>query len=787
MSERKSGRELPPGIRLARRFLFEILFAVLVVVLFADYLFSSKLLYGSDSIPAGLFFRTLLVDFVKQFHELPKWNPYILGGLPFLDATHGDTFFPTSILHFLFPVYRALGHKLLVHIVLAGVFMMFYLRTLRLAPSAVVFGGLAYMLCPVFVSYLFAGQDGKMYVTSLTPLVVGLLERAMRSGSVRTFLGLGLAIGLTILSAQIQMAYHMLWLVGALFVARLVKGPATGEPGPPRAKSAVLFVASIAIALLVAAVQLMPAVSYVKDPRGFSVRSTKTDYEHATSWSLHPEEIASMVVPEFCNAPRGYWGRNIFKYNSDAVGILTLALAALALARRRDATRVFYAAAAALFVAYSLGGHTPVHRLFYAVVPQVKLFRAPPLVMFLAAFSFVVLAAHAVHDLAEGGLGQDGRRERGRRAGGASRFAMIGLAAAGAILLLGLAAGGFTSFWNDLLAPPLDEAKLAAQRSNLPVFRLGAVFVAIVLAGGVVTIEAWRRGKLSARAAVAVLCALTIADLWRVDRRFKMVVDEAQFLSPDPLVSAVRDPASAGKYRVMPVNERYATNELGFFGIESVYGFHDNELAWYRELRTAPEVEGFLKANEQGYPFLRVLNVKYILHDRPDAPNPYELPGFLPRFWVVDQYEVIEDRARIAARIAEGSFDPARRVILEEAPSFASVDSAGEAGQVTGYAYRGNGIDVSVEALSPCLLLHSENWFPYWKAYAEGAGGERRELPILRANGTIRAIPLAAGTHAIQLRYRSGPYERGKWITLGTVGACLIGILLPLRRGVHRA
>ena len=99
-----------------KRFRLELSLAALVVLLFSGYLFSSDLLYGSDSVPSGIFFRGLLVDFVKQHHQLPRWNPFILGGLPFLDATHGDTFFPTSLLQYVMPVYRAIGHKLIVHI-----------------------------------------------------------------------------------------------------------------------------------------------------------------------------------------------------------------------------------------------------------------------------------------------------------------------------------------------------------------------------------------------------------------------------------------------------------------------------------------------------------------------------------------------------------------------------------------------------------------------------------------------------------------------------------------------
>lgn len=804
----------PWGLRIGRRFLFEGLFAILIALLFADYLFSSKILYGSDSVPGGVAFRTLNVEFVKMFHEFPKWNPYILGGLPYLDATHGDTFFPSSILHFLFPVYRGMGHKLLLHIVLAGVFMMFYLRSLRLRREAVVWGGLTYMLSPVFVSYLFAGQDGKMYVVSLTPLVMGLLERGMRSGNVRTFLGLGLAIGVTVLSAQIQMAYHMLWLVGALFVLRLVKPagapeadvplPSSPPPSPPRFKTAFLFAAALGIGLLVAAIQLLPAVTYVKNPAGFSVRSEKTDYEHATSWSLHPEEILSMVVPEFCNAPHGYWGRNYFKYNSDAVGILTLFLAGLALAARRDATRVFYGAMAAFAVLYSLGGHTPLHRLFYSFVPQVKLFRAPPLVMFIGAFSFVVLAAHAVNDW----MGAATEKGKGKSGARASKAAVVGFGIAGFLVLVALGATGFTSFWTDLFLPGLDAAKRQAQAANLPAFRTGAFVAALVLAAGVATIEGKRRGLLTARTAILLLAAIAIGDLWRIDRRFKVVLDERQFLVPDALVASVRDPVNSDKYRVMPANQRYAMNELGLFGVESTLGFHDNELSWYRELRMAPESEGLLKATEAGYPFLRMLNVKYILHDIPNVENPYVLPGFLPRFRIVDTYEVV-DRSKIAARIADPAFDIAKSVVLEEAPAFPSAEVAGaaadsgtaspsaaaEAGRVLSYKYDGNEIHVDVEAARPCLLVHSENWFPYWKATemanGEGQGGDpagsnrgegARELPILRANGAIRAIPLEAGAHSITLKYRSEPYERGKWITLGTVGLLAAAIVFSRRR-----
>lgn len=770
----KAAAAPPPAWRaVLSRVRLELTLVAIVAVLFGDYLFSDRLLFGTDSIPGGLFFRGLLVDFVRTFHELPRWNPFILGGLPFLDATHGDTFFPSSILHFLMPVYRGLGHKLVLHIVLAGVFMGFYLRTLSLRPVAVWWGSVAYMLSPVLVSYVYAGQDGKIYVTSLAPLVLGLLERAMRGGGVRGFARFGVSVGIAILSAQVQMAYHLLWIAAALFVLRLF-APLPGGAAPDaggRIRRTGLFVAALGVGLLVAAVQLLPAVAYVKNPEGFSVRSNRTDYEHATSWCLHPEEIASMVVPEFCNSPDGYWGRNAFKINSDAPGILVLFLAALAL-RRRDATRLFLAGTAAFCVLYALGEHTPIHRICYAIVPQVKLFRAPPLLMFGAAFALVALAAHALHDL-----------DAGRTGRGARHPALAwGLPAAALLALAGLGAGGVTDFWNGLLRPGLEAPLRQVQMANLPAFRAGALAAAAVLAAGAGLLHAGRRGTIPGVGFVAAFVLLTVADLWRIDRRFIAVTDPRPFIQAPPLLAQLAAESATDKFRVMPVAPGLTANEMGYFGIESTLGFHDNELAWYRALRTEPAAEGLLAGNSGGYPFLRVLNVKYIVHDRTDIPNPYPVPDWLPRFRLAADWELAEGSAAVAARLLADDFDPARTVLLETDPGVPASPASDEPPGTVDYEYDGNVIRVRVDATRPCLLVHAENWFPYWHAYRDGT-----EVPILRAYGTVRAIAVPAGESRLELRFRSVPYEIGRSVTLLTVALLGAAAIVAWARGRARS
>ncbi|HMB69139.1 MAG TPA: hypothetical protein VKU85_07495, partial [bacterium] len=612
---------------------------------------------------------------------------------------------------------------------------------------------------------------------SLAPLVLGLLERAMRTGRLSTFLGLGAAIGFTILSAQIQMAYHCLWFLGALFLVRLAWG-AVGSDGPRgaagRVRLVALFTLAVTVGVGIASIQLFPAVAYVKHPAGFSVRSDRTDYEHASSWSLHPEEVASMVVPDFCNAPRGYWGRNVFKYNSDYVGILTLFLAGLALARRRDGTRWFLGGLAVFCVLYSLGGWTPLHKLFYWVVPQVKLFRAPPLVMFGAAFGFSALAALAVHDLETAGSGRSDSRFAGRAA-------VVGLGVAGLVAVLGLTAGPVTSFWTDLAGLELDANKLRSQQENLPAFRNGALAVAALLAAGAVVVARRGRGRLPSRATLAVLLILAVVDLWRVDHRFQVVVDPARWTRPQGIVAQLAAESRREKFRVAPAIPALAFNELGYFGIESTLGFHDNELAWYRELRMDPAAQNLLATNANGYPLLAALNVRYILHDSPDYPNPLPVPDALPRFRLVEEFEVVSDRSTIAARLLRDDHDPSRTVILEEDPGFPSPapdPAAGPPGTILSYEYDGNDIRAVVRADRPCLLVHAENWFPYWHAWR----GEE-ELPILRADGTVRAVPLPPGEHELRFEFVSVPFEVGKRVSLGTLLLVLAGCGVDLVRG----
>ena len=67
------------------RWFVPVMFLVILVALmtlFGGFVFSDKMLDSSDTIQAGMFFRSFIVNYFNEHSSIPHWNPYIYGGLP---------------------------------------------------------------------------------------------------------------------------------------------------------------------------------------------------------------------------------------------------------------------------------------------------------------------------------------------------------------------------------------------------------------------------------------------------------------------------------------------------------------------------------------------------------------------------------------------------------------------------------------------------------------------------------------------------------------------------------
>ncbi|HVP58842.1 MAG TPA: hypothetical protein VMU02_12175, partial [bacterium] len=134
--------------------------AVLVVIVFEGFIFTDRMIFGTDMVPMGYMMRKVVADYWRANQTIPLWNPYILCGLPVVDAMHGDLFYPAALLYLVLPLHKALGYKIVTHVWIAGIAMYVLLRTLGLRRRSSLFGGVAYMVAPYFLSLIYAGHDG---------------------------------------------------------------------------------------------------------------------------------------------------------------------------------------------------------------------------------------------------------------------------------------------------------------------------------------------------------------------------------------------------------------------------------------------------------------------------------------------------------------------------------------------------------------------------------------------------------------------------------------------------
>ena len=805
-----------------------VLYGAVTLFLFREFVFSRDMLYGSDTLALGYMVREFYANAVAG-GSFPLWNPIILGGTPFVESlAGGDSLYPPSaILLFLLDPYRALGWKLVLHVFLAGIFMYGWIRRLGLSRPSALLAGLAYGLAPFMVTLVLGGQDGKIFLVALTPLLFWVTESFLARGSMKSIGLVSLVVGAIMLTTHFQMAYFLFGGVGAYVLFRTVlmwregdieEGGEVEDNGRRVAVTRfAVFVAAAVLGAGVAAVQFLPAASYVINHSRRTATTTEASAEesrvYSSSWSLHPEEVVALAVPEFvgvssANADwaRGtYWGRNPFKANHEYVGLVALLLAGVSFfGGGRRSLRLFLVGLGGVALLFALGSHTPVWRVFYEVLPGIELFRAPSLAIFLFGFSVVTLMAFGIERLLD--LERIGKEADWVRPG---RFLWI---AAGVVLVgFVLAVSGvLNTLWS--FAVYRDMPEQAAQiLVNAEPFIERGFMTAVALAAATAGV-AWglRTARLAPLGAVVALGMLISLDLVRVDMPFIQTQDFAAFRAPDPNIEFLLErQREEDPFRVFSLQGLNGQDvRPGMFGLELAGGHHPNDLARYREL-IGMAGSGLPENLLASANVLRMLNVRYVLWpDQLGTPADQGLPADitdnlrrlssttiqgqpyesvyefsdLPRARLVADVVVLPDEQAVPHMVSS-DFDPARQVVLSDPPP---IDLTGGevVGRVEWIERNNNNMTLRVSADRPAVLVLADNWFPAWKARV---GNE--EVPVLRANHSLRAVPITAGEHTVEFYYESDELRwslRLTLLSLAVVAGLIVMDWIRSRRGAER-
>jgi hypothetical protein len=531
---------------------------------------------------------------------------------------------------------------------------------------------------------------------------------------------------------------------------------------------------AVVIGLLVSAIQFYPGYYYTTH---FSPRAdAKKGWEWATSWSMHSEEAANLIIPEFSGANTGrpgtyYWGKNAFKDNSEAVGIVTIfaGLIGLFCARRRE--KWFFGGLALFAVTYGLGGSTPLFHLYY-LIPKVESLRAPAMIMFLFSFSFALLAGFGLQHVLAGG--EESPKET-------KRFGWVLWGVPGLMFLLALLFTGFgrgmidlwcSIFYSDAARTLVQQnvSKLDLAYADLSVIQTGAWLGFLLTAIAAASVWLYRSKKVAA-GILLVLLALPVIDSLRFNGRFIDVIDPNQYFAPSPMTDYLQ--AQGRDFRTLNLTQP-KDDQLPLQKIDVMVGYHGNQLRWYDDLIGSMDLKNVYNPR-----LINLLGVKYLINEtgRDIPPNflgekPVSIANTygqaqlvrndnaFPRVYLVGRYEVLPDRQKIYPRILNGPDDLRSVVYLEEEPPMPiSADaSSGDSAWITSRV--NDVVSVGVRVAANKLMVMTDTWFDAWQVTVDG-----QPAKLLRAYGALRAVAIPAGAKEVRFEYHSARYATGKILT----------------------
>jgi hypothetical protein len=772
---------------------------LLASLLFLDVLMGTHNFYIRDLsryyYPTKQIIRDIVMD-----GEFPYWNRHFGAGQPIAANPEHEVFYPLTWLIFL-PNYD-LGYRLhiLVHIYI-GLFGMYaLLRSMALRAPSAFFGALAFGLGGVYLSYI--NLLPILFCAAWIPLTCLYVRRFLLAPRLRDFALASLFLGMQFLVGEPTTVMQTGFLIGMYalyrgwYAARDNELPA--RYAIPEMLSRVAFIGLISFcAFLVGAAQMISAIDHVGD----SARSRVFDFSLVSAWSMPWAKFAEAIYPNFLgymslDRITWYWGGGLYPGMGSPFifsiysGLLVTALTVAAFfVKPRGGRFVLILSAFSLLIA--LGGHTPLLKLLYEAGIATSI-RYPEKFVLIAVFAIILLASQLLDRLLNGD-------EEIRQA--ALGFVAATTIIAGLVVLSGLTPyykQAFTYTWGLKLPAATRISELSYQAWVVALGR------GVVLFGLLWLIHRVRRPLW-----LVLLGFFVIADLSPLSQELNPRMPSRFFTEPPTVLRVF--PKDRTQFRIFHEADWYGQEALAkkyFSTGASVYWIVRNGLfpmtpaAWdlnmaierdYDKTALIPTldfIDSVWDVKRSGradwwVPMMAMSNAWYRgvykpfdaekkrVFNRMDNAEPIQFieADHQPRYYFADQMLTIVNRHDFVKHLSNTSFSP--NVAFVAQPSFVPAR-----GIVHSWRETANTATLDVESVGgKGFLVMSVTPHKYWRITLDGA-----PVDAVVSNIGFQGIPVPAGRHRVEMRYRNSLAAAGAKISIAAALLLLGAALVPSRR-----
>ncbi|MEA2104581.1 MAG: hypothetical protein U9P79_08085, partial [Candidatus Cloacimonadota bacterium] len=724
------------------------------------------------------------IEYQKETGKTVYWNSPVFSGMPIYHRIGGKVFSLDSLIS------KFLGKIVysIIWIYLIGFIGMFFLlKFFKFEYWVAVFGGLAFIFIPHYMSLLNIGHFAKFRPIMYMPFVTFFFLSFLTKKNLLWLLGFIFAFSVQLRTQHYQIVFYQIMLLVFVGLYFLIKMLIAKETKRFFIKIALIIFASFLVTLMIA-----QPLFVTKEYTPYSIRggtgekgSTGLTLDYSTSWSFHPAEMLTWIMPRFFGGtsgevyngnkvPRwkgktipGYWGQMPFTQTYDYIGavIVFLALLGLILNFKNNFIKVLLG----LFVLsllLSFGRHFPlIYNLFFQNVPYFNKFRVPAMIQVLMQFIVIIWACFGINSLVEK---EEGRTEDGRRrtedGGLETKKVIIGVLIF--LVVLGLIPQIFGSSFSLEKAgesgkyePQVISLFQTARLDMMQTDGLRLIFFAIITG---LLCYLFVNKSIKKYVFLAGLIILLLVDLIPYVKKAEGELYDVEKLEQSHFRKSSADAAilqDTTYYRIFPLTENPFNNNDWSYYHSSIGGYSAAKLRIYQDV-----IENCLQNNPLNWNVFKMLNVKYLIantqlppqnvqpyhYDKQNKLLVYQTTIDSKPAWFVEESKIIPERKDRFAKINSENFDPYKTAILEQELDFQIQSPDSSYVKLENASF--NKMKYKIYNDKPALLVISEIYYPPaggWKCFVDG-----KRTEIYKTDHILRSVYIdSAGEHEVVFEF----------------------------------
>ncbi|MFH1860258.1 MAG: YfhO family protein [bacterium] len=743
---------------------------LLVIVFFHKIIFTTQLVSGVDISTLNIPLKTFLDNAIAG-KESPLWNPYTYCGIPFIAQIQPAVFYPLDIIFRSLSLPIALNICTWFHIFLSGVFTYFLARELKISRFGALIAGIIFSFNGYQFAHLIGGHTPILRTLPWIPAILYCLERSISRQSLFYALTGGILLATQIFAGFPQITFYTLVAIVAYSMCRGFKNVGF---------SSIIIV----VGLLAGAIQILPVIEIMP----YTTKCSGADFSYLRVSSFPPFNLLTFIIPEIFGGGMNvaYWGEWHFGEVIGYMGILPLIAIAIAVCQNRTRITMLCLAIMVIFLLIAFGGYLPGAEGYYSLIPGFNIFRCSARAIVMFDLFGAILSGYGIAWIVE----------NPKRLSGILKW-LISLS-----LIYGIIAAWFclfqsgAMFWYHVIQAitSLETVREVSQPLSIEFITnayhlsvYGAIKSFLWLIISTIVLYLWSKQWLSTGLFKLGVIIILVVDLWLFGHNYIQTMPSDDIRMNQKVIELLKRDNSC--YRICML--KFLTNIGQMYSLCQADGFESSISSRYNELVNTcngifPQAPLILAKFSRWHNLHNLLNIKYII-----GPSDVKMVGLphlkhifsdeqisiyqnltcIPRAFIVHGFEVHKPKD-VLKRLAEGSFDPLRCVILEEKPNLISIDMpANTRNNPEILKYSLNEVIIHAELKQPGILVLTDTWYPGWQAYIDD-----KKTKIYIADYIFRAIELTGGKHQIRFVYQPKSIMYGMIITLGTLGVVLIAL-----------